>query len=125
MPTVAQWAEYDDAQLDPNQLWQAHLWRALRADVGPVLAQASRASVHRRFIDALNAQLAEGRVPVGLPRRVPVFGVSLLSANAVEALATLGQACQVRLLVQSPCRHDWDNGLPRRSKEKDSVVPAG
>lgn len=91
--------------------WQAQLWRDLRADVGPELAEASRASVHARFMAALRAQLAQnqamGQRPAGVPPRLVVFGISSLPMQTVEALAQLGQVCQVLMLVQNPCQYYW------------------
>ncbi|MDD3935845.1 exodeoxyribonuclease V subunit gamma [Rhodoferax sp.] len=91
--------------------WQAQLWRDLRADVGAELADASRASVHARFMAALASQRAScqatGQRPAGLPPRLVVFGVSSLPMQTVEALAQLGQFCQVLMLVQNPCQHYW------------------
>jgi exodeoxyribonuclease V gamma subunit len=91
--------------------WQAQLWRDLRADVGAELADASRASVHARFMAALQRQVAQcqatGRRPAGLPPRLVVFGISSLPMQTVEALAQLGQVCQVLMLVQNPCQYYW------------------
>ncbi|MDI1246382.1 MAG: exodeoxyribonuclease V subunit gamma [Rhodoferax sp.] len=91
--------------------WQAQLWRDIRADVGTELADASRASVHARFMAALQSQLAScqatGQRPAGLPPRLVVFGISSLPMQTVEALAQLGQVCQVLMLVQNPCQYYW------------------
>ena len=91
--------------------WQAQLWRDLRADVGAELADASRASVHARFMAALQGQTAQcqatGQRPAGLPPRLVVFGISSLPMQTVEALAQLGQVCQVLMLVQNPCQYYW------------------
>jgi len=91
--------------------WQAQLWRDIRADVGMELADASRASVHARFMAALQSQLAHdqatGQRPAGLPPRLVVFGISSLPMQTVEALAQLGQVCQVLMLVQNPCQYYW------------------
>jgi exodeoxyribonuclease V gamma subunit len=91
--------------------WQAQLWRDLRADVGPGLADASRASVHARFMAALKSKLAQnqatGQRPGGLPPRLVVFGMSSLPMQTVEALAQLGEVCQVLMLVQNPCQYYW------------------
>jgi exodeoxyribonuclease V gamma subunit len=99
------------APLDASQAWQAQLWRDLRADVGEALADASRASVHARFMAALQGQLpawkGAGLRPPGVPSRIVVFGISSLSMQTVEALALLGQFSQVLLLVQNPCQYFW------------------
>ncbi len=104
---------HDGAELSlpAEHAWQAQLWRDLRADVGEALADASRASVHARFLQALKAlvrvSLETGECPSTLPPRIVVFGISSLSMQTLEALAELGQLCQVLLLVQNPCQHYW------------------
>jgi exodeoxyribonuclease V gamma subunit len=97
--------------LQASQAWQAQLWRDIRADVGEALAEASRASVHARFMATLQAQVqahqSTGQLPHGVPPRIVVFGISSLSMQTVEALALLGQVAQVLLLVQNPCQYFW------------------
>ncbi|WP_296492165.1 exodeoxyribonuclease V subunit gamma [Rhodoferax sp.] len=117
---LADWATGQDLLRDhhgqPGVLpaahaWQAQLWRDLRADVGPALADTSRASVHARFMAALQSQLAQcratGQRPAGLPPRLVVFGISSLPMQTIEALSQLGQVCQVLMLVQNPCQYYW------------------
>lgn len=88
-------------------IWQPALWRALLDDLGDQATSGSRASVHRRFIDAM----ANGPIPPGLPRRVIVFGLSSLPAQAMEALAALSRVSQVLLCVHNPCRHHWADAV--------------
>lgn len=115
---LADWADgldqlrgpLDKAQpLPPEHVWQAQLWRDIRADVGPELMEASRASVHERFLATLTQWVSSnsGLRPPGVPRRLMVFGISSLPMQAVQALAALGQVCQVMLLVQNPCQYFW------------------
>ena len=95
--------------------WQAQLWRDLRADVaaqgGAALAEASRAAVHARFLETISqlnhSEKKSALRPSGVPQRLIVFGVSSLPMQAVQALAALGQLCQVMLFVQNPCRYYW------------------
>ena len=97
--------------LDSTHAWQAQLWRDIREDVGEALADASRASVHANFMSTLKKQVAEslasGLRPANLPPRMVVFGISSLPMQTVEALAELGQVCQVLMLVQNPCQYFW------------------
>jgi exodeoxyribonuclease V gamma subunit len=99
------------AALEDVHCWQAQLWRDIRADVGESLADASRASVHARFMQALAQQVqtcqTTGTRPAGIAPRIVVFGISSLSMQTVEALALLGQVSQVLMLVQNPCRYFW------------------
>ncbi|MNO55634.1 RecBCD enzyme subunit RecC [compost metagenome] len=90
--------------LAPGNRWQAELWRALLDDVGAQGMAQSRAGVHQRFIERINAL---EQAPAGLPSRVIVFGISSLPAQALEALAGLARFSQVLLCVHNPCRHHW------------------
>ena len=125
--------------LEDAQRWQACLWRAIRADVGEALADASRATVHARFMQRLTNQIeasrASGQPPAGIPPRIVVFGISSLSMQTVEALALLGQTSQVLMLVQNPCQYFWGDlvdghaqlqrQLHRRQQPKPGPVGQG
>ena len=101
-----------------DQVWQAHLWRALQNNVSENLvkpqAQTSRAAVHAQFMQALQT-LPDSARPAGLPQRIVVFGISALPMQAVEALAALGRFCQVLMVVQNPCRHYWGHVVEGRA----------
>ncbi|MCG8394079.1 MAG: exodeoxyribonuclease V subunit gamma [Pseudomonadales bacterium] len=86
-----------------SQRWQAHLWRALLADMDRDKQGLSRSAIHNAFIDTLN----HGTPPTGLPRRLIIFGISALPQQALEALAALSRHCQILMLVQNPCQHYW------------------
>ncbi len=93
-----------------EQYWQPALWRALQQDVG-VANQTSRAAVHQRFLQA-GAELSER--PVGLPRRLIVFGISSLPKQALDVLQTIARWTQVVLCVNNPCEHFWGNILTEK-----------
>ena len=111
--------------LDEPQVWQAQLWRDIRTDLGAELADASRASVHARFMRQLRALIAEyqrtGSIPKGVPPRIVVFGISSLSMQTVEALAELGQMCQVLMLVQNPCQYFWGDIVEGHDRLRQQV----
>lgn len=85
-------------------LWQAQLWRALLEDAGVQAWQQSRAGLHQQVLYQLSS-LAQR--PVGVPRRIVVFGISTLPAQNLEVLALLARFSQVFICVQNPCRHYW------------------
>jgi exodeoxyribonuclease V gamma subunit len=122
------------ADLPPEHAWQAQLWRDIRADVGNAFEDASRAVVHAQFLAAMAEVkarfMATGQLPRGLPTRLVVFGVSSLPMQLVQALASLGQVCQVLMLVQNPCQHFWGDlveghaGLRAQARRRQSPKPA-
>ncbi|MEH3085786.1 MAG: exodeoxyribonuclease V subunit gamma [Xylophilus ampelinus] len=114
---LADWADGRDTirtsrrgvePLPEAQRWQACLWRALLADVGPEAARNGRAEVHRRFMEAVRA-LPDAPRPAGVPRRLAVFGVSAMPQQTLEVLAALARWTQVLLCVHNPCEHYWAN----------------
>lgn len=131
---LADWAAGQDqlrdekGQAQPlleDHTWQAQLWRDIRADVGDALMEASRASVHARFMAALedlkNSQNESALRRCGLPRRLIVFGISSLPMQTVQALAGLGQHCQVLMLVQNPCQYFWGDLVEGHDRLRQQV----
>jgi exodeoxyribonuclease V gamma subunit len=97
--------------LGQDDMWQSELWRELRADIGPILANASRANVHAQFLEKMKLVVEEFRrtreKPEGMPQRVVIFGISSLPPQIIEAFAKLGEICQVFMFVQNPCQSYW------------------
>lgn len=97
--------------LSDDQRWQALLWRAICADIPSAQRASSRADIHHRFVESLNA----GNAPQHrLPRRVVLFGASSLPLQTLEALAALATHCQVILAVPNPCRFHWGDIIDGR-----------
>ncbi|NYE22514.1 exodeoxyribonuclease V subunit gamma [Pigmentiphaga litoralis] len=111
--------------LQGQECWQPALWRALLEDVGAESMSQSRAGVHQRFMATLRTL---ERRPAGLPRRLMVFGISSMPAQALEALAALGKLCQVLLCVHNPSQHHWtdivaDQDLLRHQYQRQRRKP--
>lgn len=113
--------------LPPHQRWQAALWRALLKDLrADGLATAgSRALVHPQFLQAVS-ELRQR--PPALPRRVVIFGLSALPAQALEVLAAIAPWCQVILAVLNPCQYYWgdiveDRALLRQAYRRQAQKP--
>ena len=103
--------------LPEDQRWQAQLWRDVLNDLtqhGRAAGHASRAGVHERFMNALRHWPAQRPRPAGLPPRITVFGISSLPMQQVEALAALGQVCQVLFFAQNPCQYHWGDVVEGR-----------
>ena len=118
-------ARGQEQPLDEGNRWQAELWRALQADVGPEQQGFSRAAVHARYLERLRGLEAR---PAGLPRRVIVFGISSLPGQILEALEGLARFTQVLVCVHNPCEHYWadivaDKDLLRATRNRQSRKP--
>ncbi|WP_233490284.1 exodeoxyribonuclease V subunit gamma [Thiocapsa marina] len=103
--------------LPEEQRWQSGLWRALRADVTAEAVKAGgegraqwagigRAGVHEAFLRRVS-DFPEDVHPLGLPRRVMVFGISSLPRQSLEVLAGMARWSQVLMCVHNPCEHHW------------------
>lgn len=97
--------------LNKDEIWQSKLWRAIRADIGAELAEASRASVHAQYMVKMESVIEQysstKQRPKGIPQRVVIFGISSLPPQVIEAFAKLGEICQVFMFVQNPCQSYW------------------
>ncbi len=113
-------------ELEPENLWQAHLWRRVVEDIQPE-PNTSRAQIHTRFMQ-------EGRVgqepanPQRLPKRIIVFGISSMPQQELEALSVLSRFCQVVLCVHNPCQYYWadivsDRELLRAERKRGQLHP--
>lgn len=117
---LADWADGRDqlrdasgatSPLPPDQLWQAHLWRAIIASVPQAQRSLGRVTIH----DAFLAAIEHGAAPAGrLPRRVVLFGISALPYQSLQALAALARHTQVVLAVPNPCRFYWGDIIDGR-----------
>ncbi|MRV74845.1 exodeoxyribonuclease V subunit gamma [Duganella sp. FT92W] len=104
-------ARGETVALAPDQRWQGALWRAVMASVPEPERLLGRASVHTRFVQAVE----RGDAPRGpLPRRLVVFGISSLPYQVLQALAALARHTQVLLAVPNPCRYHWGDIIDGR-----------
>ena len=97
--------------LPPEQRWQALLWRAILGTLTEPQQASIRPRLHQRFLN----RLAEPAPCQGtLARRVVVFGMSQIPWSTLQALAALGQHCQVILAIPNPCRFYWGDIMDGR-----------
>jgi exodeoxyribonuclease V gamma subunit len=91
--------------LSEEQLWQAELWRRIKADVPEEYRTIGRSDLHHKFLE--KARALAGHRPKELHPRVIVFGISSLPRQVLESLNAVSSLCQVLLFVHNPCRHFW------------------
>ncbi len=111
--------------IPPEQSWQPELWRALCTEAGELSRRQHRGAIHAAFMKRIASLDTR---PVGLPRRIVVFGVTSLPQQTLEALAGLGNVSQVILLVMNPCQHFWadiieDRELLRATARRQASRP--
>lgn len=99
--------------LPAGQAWQPALWRTLIADVDGGVGPLGRAAVHEAFMGRAAGDALDAR-PVGVPRRILVFGISAMPGQALEALAALARWSQILMCVHNPCAHFWADIVPDR-----------
>jgi exodeoxyribonuclease V gamma subunit len=91
---------------DPDEQWQAALWRALIERLGSDHL-AGRAG---EFISKLSRE--EGAV-VGLPSRVSIFGVSSLPRLYLDLFSALSRHLELHVFILSPSQEYWaDTATP-------------
>jgi len=112
---------HDAPALQPDQAWQAALWRQVLAHLDNADLRAARHLLHRQFLQALGEPNAADRphdaaAPrfATLPRRVVLFGTTQIPHQTLEAVAALSAHAQVLLAVPNPCRFHWADTIAGR-----------
>ncbi|MDQ6778996.1 MAG: exodeoxyribonuclease V subunit gamma [Actinomycetota bacterium] len=123
------WARGEDSNgsgdpLPPGAVWQAELWRRLRAAIA-VPSPAER-------LDGACAGLREAPEIIELPARLSLFGVTRLPASHVEGLSAIAAGRDVHLFVLHPSPALWravsgaiagDGPIVIRSQDKSADLP--
>ncbi|MDX1655407.1 MAG: exodeoxyribonuclease V subunit gamma, partial [Candidatus Competibacteraceae bacterium] len=106
-----------DDSPDPDERWQAALWRRLMDDGG-----SHRVHLQRRFFQLADADtLARSH----LPRRVALFGIPTLPPVYLQVLQRLSEVLEVHLFLLNPSREYWgdiepERDIARRAGEEDA-----
>jgi exodeoxyribonuclease V gamma subunit len=98
------WLDHDDAdgagrRLPPDAVWQAELWRALRARI------AEPGPAER--VDAACRRIADDPTAVDLPPRLSLFGLTRLPAGLSHVLRALAASRDVHLFLLHPSPALW------------------
>ena len=107
------WQNADRTQFqDPDEPWQAMLWRALLDRLGTDHL-AGRAG-------ELIARLEDTERPVeGLPTRVSIFGVSSLPRLYLDLFTALSRHVELHLFILSPSQEYWaDIATPHEARRE-------
>ena len=91
----------------PDEGWQAGLWRGLVASNG----DQHRARLHESFLRALSSA-------DGLPERLSVFGLPALPPAVFDVLRATADWVDVHIFLVNPCRAYWLESLPDRTIAK-------
>jgi exodeoxyribonuclease V gamma subunit len=107
---VFSWEE-NAATHDPDEFWQAQLWRKLVAMNGPMHRARLRKIVFDRF--------ADGSADIScLPQRISVFGISYLPPFHLEAFTALSNFLPVNFFLLNPCKEYWTDIVSERQHQK-------
>lgn len=93
-----------DADSRQTELWQGELWRRV-LDLAPHQEKSRNAFFNRieqSMADALARAKAGGELPIRLPRRIFLFGMSVLPPRYIELFSKLSQLIPVHLYLQHP-----------------------
>ncbi len=123
---VLAWPEVDLEALDPEERWQAWLFRGLVEDLGGDHLAARALSFVRTLRESVRPALAE-ELRVLLPASIEVFAVSTLAPLYLEVFDGLARVIDVHLSVLSPSRAYWGDlwrELRDEAREADAQSPA-
>jgi exodeoxyribonuclease V gamma subunit len=127
---LAAWARGDDADavgapLPPGGVWQAELWRRLRARIGcPDLAERAERACER---------LADDPALLELPSRLSLFGLTRIPAGHLQILRALANGRDLHLFLLHPSPALWEKvagappvsaASPRRAADPTIALPA-
>ena len=115
------------AALDPLQLWQPQLWRAVQQQLdAPTDAQRLAACV-----EAIRSGALDLRVERDFPERIFVFGLASLPSSHLSVLTAVSTQLEVHVLAPVPSPQRWGTvrsrlTLPLRPPEprSDETLPA-
>lgn len=119
---IAAWAAGDDSGVPEGQAWQAELWRRLRRHLGRP-SPAEMLGEHCR-------QIRAGKVPLQLPERLSLFGLTRLPASYLQVLSALSEVAELRLFLLHPSAGLWEKlasaelgqALPRKADRSGDLV---
>jgi len=102
--------------------WQAELWRALVSN----LSAHHRAYLREQLIEKLESENCPRR---GLPKRISLFGISVLPPYHLSIINALSKICEVNLFLMNPTKGYWaditsDREIARRIVRKDQIYTA-
>lgn len=102
---LERWAWEDEKPDDPQQHWQAILWRAIVQSLTEAELGTWRGEVHRSVLARLDEIAESGgddAITRHLPRRITVFGVSSLPPQIIELLHHLSRLIPVTFALVAP-----------------------
>jgi len=124
---VVAWAGADLDALDPEERWQAWLFRGLVEDLGGDHLAARALSFVRALRESSQPVLA-AELRAVLPASIEVFAISTLAPLYLEVLDGLARVIDVHLSLLSPSRAYWGDlwrELRDQAREADARPRAG
>ncbi|WP_438970834.1 exodeoxyribonuclease V subunit gamma [Methylophaga sp.] len=95
--------------------WQGKLWQMLTADDPQPMHRA-------RLLEQMFALLSEAETaPLGLPRRISIFGISALPPVYLQILDLLSKFVDITLYYLSPSEHYWGDIIDAKKHQKQQL----
>jgi exodeoxyribonuclease V gamma subunit len=114
------WSEGRDVDgsggsLDPHQLWQPRLWRAVQQRLGGLTDE--------QLLRQATEQVAAGAVPADVPSRVVVFGLASMPSPHLELLGALSTHREVHVLAPVASARRWQYAAEGRVAHGPFALP--
>lgn len=107
----------DQPETRADELWQAALWRRLRADIA--------APPRSQRLDTLVARLRQDGPPSGWNSRVSVLATGVLPPRVVDVLEALAAHIPVTIWLTSPLPQPWGDVTSRREAARSGREELG
>jgi len=96
---------------DPDELWQAELWRALVA----LEEKPHRAQLQQHFFQQLGGELVQR---AGLGERLFLFSISAVPPVYLDVFNALSEQMEVHLFLLDPCEQFWGDIIDRKTESR-------
>ncbi len=109
---ILQWEAGEEVlSSDPDERWQAELWRALVA----LEEKPHRAQLQQHFFQRLSGDLVRC---AGLGERLFLFSISAVPPVYLEVFNALSEQMEVHLFLLDPCEQFWGDIIDRKTQSR-------
>ncbi|MDR3088626.1 MAG: exodeoxyribonuclease V subunit gamma [Desulfobulbaceae bacterium] len=117
---LAAWQKGRTVTQNAHEIWQADLWRRLRAQTPDA---PHRGEILARLIDCLAENKIKSSLASPVPRRLSIFGLHSMPPPLLHCFNALSRLVDIHLYLLSPCRNYWLDAR-RFSRDDDGMAEA-